>query len=223
MASSASIDTAPRKRRRPPLACEQCRRRKLRCDRNLPCTPCSRSRESLTCSYSPSHIPQADTSASIGELSPVVISKRAEGRKRSFASAFSTEGSRNAGDLGESIDPDGPPQTAQVIENLQERIRQLEDLVSAGRATDRIPAGLGSARTFVTPARSTIHNPNTAGKRNTLQFESRQSPGNPLITDPLPHLRISSQKTKLFGANHWVNTATQVLLGCYPLNGPFIY
>lgn len=39
-----------KKRRRPALACEQCRRRKVRCDRNLPCNTCVRSKNAL-CTY----------------------------------------------------------------------------------------------------------------------------------------------------------------------------
>ncbi|TIC99671.1 Transcription factor yanR [Colletotrichum higginsianum] len=39
-----------KKRRRPALACEQCRRRKVRCDRNLPCSTCVRSKHAL-CTY----------------------------------------------------------------------------------------------------------------------------------------------------------------------------
>lgn len=46
----------PKKRRRPALACEQCRRRKIRCDRNVPCNHCVKNQIS-TCSYAPTHIP----------------------------------------------------------------------------------------------------------------------------------------------------------------------
>ncbi|OLN81048.1 putative transcriptional regulatory protein C139.03-like protein 13 [Colletotrichum chlorophyti] len=41
---------AQKKRRRPALSCEQCRRRKIRCDRNLPCGTCVRSKHAL-CTY----------------------------------------------------------------------------------------------------------------------------------------------------------------------------
>ncbi|KAK8004190.1 hypothetical protein PG989_003909 [Apiospora arundinis] len=44
---------ARRARRRAPKSCEQCRKRKLRCDRALPCRPCKRSRTALQCSYDP--------------------------------------------------------------------------------------------------------------------------------------------------------------------------
>jgi hypothetical protein len=41
---------APRKRRRPALSCVQCRRRKVKCDRQLPCTQCSQY-NNTTCVY----------------------------------------------------------------------------------------------------------------------------------------------------------------------------
>ena len=42
----------PKKRRRPPSACIQCRRRKIKCDQNAPCDQCIRSK-SDTCTYLP--------------------------------------------------------------------------------------------------------------------------------------------------------------------------
>jgi Fungal Zn(2)-Cys(6) binuclear cluster domain len=48
----SAIATAPiRKRRRPALSCEQCRRRKIKCDRNYPCGQCLQS-QNASCSYS---------------------------------------------------------------------------------------------------------------------------------------------------------------------------
>ncbi|KAI5918388.1 hypothetical protein F4810DRAFT_692557 [Camillea tinctor] len=43
-------ETASRRRRRPILACEPCRRKKIKCDHDVPCGPCTRSRTSY-CSY----------------------------------------------------------------------------------------------------------------------------------------------------------------------------
>lgn len=40
-----------KRRRRPPLACIACRRRKVRCDRKLPCQNCVRARRAASCSY----------------------------------------------------------------------------------------------------------------------------------------------------------------------------
>ncbi|KAK6815887.1 Transcription factor lepE [Aspergillus parasiticus] len=43
--------TAQRKRRRPVLACDRCRRRKIRCDRKVPCSQCLRTGYASTCTY----------------------------------------------------------------------------------------------------------------------------------------------------------------------------
>lgn len=46
--------TCRRKRRRPALACDECRRRKVKCDRALPCGPCIKSE--ILCIYThPNH------------------------------------------------------------------------------------------------------------------------------------------------------------------------
>lgn len=42
-----------RRRRRPPLACIACRRRKVRCDRKMPCQNCVRARRVTSCAYVP--------------------------------------------------------------------------------------------------------------------------------------------------------------------------
>lgn len=49
-----------KKRRRPALSCEQCRRRKIRCDRGLPCVNCIKSKIS-PCTYAPTHTPASRT------------------------------------------------------------------------------------------------------------------------------------------------------------------
>ncbi|EQB54033.1 hypothetical protein CGLO_06184 [Colletotrichum gloeosporioides Cg-14] len=54
--------SAQKKRRRPALACEACRRRKVRCDRNLPCGTCVRSKNAL-CTYTTQAATNTNTSA----------------------------------------------------------------------------------------------------------------------------------------------------------------
>lgn len=58
-ASASGPAVAPqgkKKRRRPALSCEQCRRRKIRCDRLQPCSHCVKS-NIPDCHYVPTHIP----------------------------------------------------------------------------------------------------------------------------------------------------------------------
>lgn len=55
-ASAAVAHQGKKKRRRPALSCEQCRRRKIRCDRLQPCSHCIKS-GIPDCHYVPTHIP----------------------------------------------------------------------------------------------------------------------------------------------------------------------
>ena len=52
---STASQPPPRKRRRPALSCEQCRRRKIKCDRTHPCSQCLQSK-TASCSYTPDTI-----------------------------------------------------------------------------------------------------------------------------------------------------------------------
>ncbi|KAH7364917.1 fungal-specific transcription factor domain-containing protein [Rhexocercosporidium sp. MPI-PUGE-AT-0058] len=52
---SVSVAAPPRKRRRPALSCEQCRRRKIKCDRTYPCGQCLQSK-TASCTYSPDSV-----------------------------------------------------------------------------------------------------------------------------------------------------------------------
>ncbi|KAJ4257580.1 hypothetical protein NW762_008705 [Fusarium torreyae] len=54
-----------KKRRRPALSCEQCRRRKIRCDRSLPCVNCVKSKIS-PCTYAPTHVPASRVKKGMG-------------------------------------------------------------------------------------------------------------------------------------------------------------
>ncbi|KAJ4159122.1 uncharacterized protein LMH87_008037 [Akanthomyces muscarius] len=59
-AEQAERAAAAKKRRRPPLSCEQCRRRKIKCDRAFPCNHCSKSSDGGgACTYAPAHTPRS--------------------------------------------------------------------------------------------------------------------------------------------------------------------
>lgn len=46
----------PKKRRRPALSCIECRRRKIKCDRNMPCNHCTQTKNAV-CSYKYNNYP----------------------------------------------------------------------------------------------------------------------------------------------------------------------
>ncbi|KAG9253762.1 uncharacterized protein F5Z01DRAFT_656656 [Emericellopsis atlantica] len=52
----SEMSTPPKKRRRPALACLQCRRRKIRCDQQKPCTNCTKSKIP-DCEFPDTHVP----------------------------------------------------------------------------------------------------------------------------------------------------------------------
>ncbi|OMP83738.1 Oleate activated transcription factor 3 [Diplodia seriata] len=51
--SPARERPGPTRRRRPALACEACRARKIKCDRNAPCNKCIRGKRARNCTYVP--------------------------------------------------------------------------------------------------------------------------------------------------------------------------
>jgi hypothetical protein len=90
----------PRKRRRPALSCTECRRRKIKCDRNMPCNHCIASKNS-ECSYKDAH--------------PAVANRR------TTASPNSTLGNMRSGALETS--PRGPESIESIfhITGLEDR------------------------------------------------------------------------------------------------------
>jgi hypothetical protein len=63
--------TEPRRRRRPALSCVECRRRKVRCDRNSPCGQC-RAHKSTVCTYAVDRATGLERQSSQRSQGPVV-------------------------------------------------------------------------------------------------------------------------------------------------------
>lgn len=64
---SEAEEERPQRRRRPPLSCTVCRRRKLKCDRSFPCGQCVRSKTTDECVFvgpQPNSSERTSTSAS---------------------------------------------------------------------------------------------------------------------------------------------------------------
>ncbi|KAH8836073.1 hypothetical protein DL96DRAFT_1576593 [Flagelloscypha sp. PMI_526] len=56
-ADSQAPSAFERKRNRASYSCTECKRRKIRCDRNIPCQPCKKRRESYNCRMSDAATP----------------------------------------------------------------------------------------------------------------------------------------------------------------------
>src|SRR5271170_4248105 len=80
----------PQKRPRPVLSCLECRRKKLKCSRTLPCIQCTKASRATHCSYNeyPSDIASSEAAQDIshgeegGRARKIVRSRASEQRKR---------------------------------------------------------------------------------------------------------------------------------------------
>ncbi|PYI08787.1 hypothetical protein BO78DRAFT_427886 [Aspergillus sclerotiicarbonarius CBS 121057] len=117
--------SATPKRRRPALACEECRQRKIRCDRESPCAHCTRFKR--VCKYStstrketPRHDRTIDLSTSRSQSPP-----EAPSHNTVEVRAIAREPSHGFADTHEELSHPTPS-----IEALKNRIQQLEQKLS---------------------------------------------------------------------------------------------
>ncbi|QQK40079.1 C6 transcription factor, putative [Penicillium digitatum] len=193
----------PRKRRRPPKSCDPCRRRKVRCDREFPCGQCERARTSLQCFYRPA---VAVSSPSGGELSqftaPCVLE---ELTPPSQAIDPQTHG-RPPAPTSQSQPQDHDQYQNKIVQDLQRRLRRLEERLPVPPVS-RATTGPNPSVTQ-TQALRHLHD-RVLGAEEQLSDASRPSPSvnGWAIPATLPRLRVTPDKTKLFGPSHWLHTA----------------
>jgi Fungal Zn(2)-Cys(6) binuclear cluster domain len=216
VASSGGIGLAgvpvrtPRKRRRPALSCVQCRRRKVKCDRNLPCTQCSQynTATSAACRYDDpevtakgqssyftrhvSHdirsipppdsihgIPRLNSNAPIQNGPAPVLSgfeRRSPGSSVPWVPPPPAEYSRSEQHASVSSVRAATPQSETSIQELKERVRKLEEIISTSSNYAQGP----------TEAHPWLSKPN------------------------IPKSRGNIDKTRFFGMSHWMNTYDEV-------------
>ncbi|PHH66857.1 hypothetical protein CDD80_896 [Ophiocordyceps camponoti-rufipedis] len=131
------------KRPRPVKSCTECRKRKLRCDRLLPCSQCQKS--SRVCRYA------ADQdSANISDASDTETTEPSRPFKRSCASASSGPAAAATNDLNHAATKTGDSPRPPLFEELWLRMDRLEKYV-----------GARSPGTDVSGARAIVAPPNT--------------------------------------------------------------
>ncbi|KAI9716677.1 MAG: hypothetical protein M1812_005215 [Candelaria pacifica] len=120
----------PQKRPRPVLSCIDCRRKKLKCDRSLPCTQCWKAGIALQCTYKKleGSLSNAQAHNTDGSESDSVERARKTAR---IASKGCTPNQGSSSDLFKS-QPSSKvrqPKNIGVVEDLQCRVAQLERLL----------------------------------------------------------------------------------------------
>ncbi|OJJ49326.1 hypothetical protein ASPZODRAFT_59935 [Penicilliopsis zonata CBS 506.65] len=183
-----------RRRRRPPVSCSLCRRRKIRCNRENPCNNCIKSGKS-PCVYencaSLSHgqrirpVPARDVGKA---ASPSRINDDSSASRASAVPTISLPSSLITSSASGSTATSQP--SAQDAESMKNRIRQLEDQLAQvlSHGSTQSPASVSNSNidTMASELYGTFH----------IQRESRGQ----------PHAIISgvAHKTRLFGRSHWI-------------------
>ncbi|VUC26379.1 unnamed protein product [Clonostachys rosea] len=214
-----------KRRRRPPVSCTLCRKRKIRCNRELPCNNCIRSKApGLTCTYDKSANPpprlaqtaQArDSPAKIGEIflapkfSPpesllydgdAVDSETEEGQGRfPFEPVLVRNDAR-------SIAPKTSPGSVQDVDTMRSRIAQLEDQLSQLR----YKTSASSSTVFTTNNSTTSPEENqeatAPGRASRRRASGAYELENEIFGQALFTSRSVMHKKRLFGQSHWANS-----------------
>ncbi|PYI25422.1 hypothetical protein BP00DRAFT_499488 [Aspergillus indologenus CBS 114.80] len=221
---ASTADSEPRKRRRPAKSCEQCRQRKVRCDRNVPCGPCRRSRSSVDCSYrenlrspSPVAIEQAPlhaTQHSTSTMSPAnhaVLETQPPTRP-----ANATMSSVYRPDLRDTVhgivctqEPAASSQHGSVRQ-LQDRLQRLEaqladSATGSDQSLERTLRDLCCKVQALEERLSSQSTHPTSGREPEREGHGRQEQAPIMPSTPL-RLDAKVRKMKLFGPTHHVYT-----------------
>lgn len=183
-----------RKRRRPALSCVECRRRKIKCDRDYPCEHCKRN--GSRCTFGDSVPPVGEHAVDGGATMPKYPSTYSSPSRQDDAASVpyglptpasshdvtTTErGGTNFAAVAVRNAPSSDVGAAEeTIQSLKARIRLLEQ----------------------TPPSSRVRYPGIEG--------DHLSPDLPPPVKGLRPLRANIMKTRLMGPTHWISTFGQV-------------
>ncbi|KAF2630996.1 putative C6 transcription factor [Macroventuria anomochaeta] len=172
----------PRRRRRPAISCTLCRRRKIRCNKESPCSNCVRSRNAL-CVY---------------ETNPHPV----PGHHIAIAPAPGAQHATSLPSLSSDTASISNDQTSIELESMKLRIQELEEQLSQVST----PASSAPSVTpkFVSwlPSHSTDQIKSTLGGTFDVIQESR------LFGQAQAVVRSVAHKNRVFGQSHWISSFT---------------
>ncbi|KAK0621637.1 hypothetical protein B0T17DRAFT_591484 [Bombardia bombarda] len=179
----ASSSTEPERRhRRPVVSCSLCRRRKLRCNRETPCSNCVRSRTEA-CVYENSIHPPASRS-------PRQLALSTDGSTTTSISSAAALLVPSQPSTASS--PTSQPPSASEIESMKSRIRQLEEKLSKTTPNSMFFSSAPSSSSDVEITASRLF--------GAFHFHRDSS-----SSQPQPITRSVTHKTRFYGQSHWIN------------------
>ncbi|KAK0624571.1 hypothetical protein B0T17DRAFT_557469, partial [Bombardia bombarda] len=186
-----------KKRRRPALACEQCRLRKVRCDRNSPCSTCVRS-GNPECTYQPTLLARLPI---VGlRTRPASLDQNI----RDFAATNDFSSGPFTGPTSAHTPSCRSSSSGATIETLERRVRQLEKELKSALGEGRSPSETDSRLSLASESErhSTLTYPPVD---DTVPVDSGEIEKRNFVRLPI---RGTISKTRFFGQSHWVNGAS---------------
>lgn len=213
-----------RRRRRPALSCSECRRRKIKCDRKLPCNHCTQT-PSVVCSYQDGYPPVANRRTA-PKAPPTPSSVNIHHRPRITEVPGSTDSlARSVPSLVE----DGS-QSGRASWNLTPG----STTVGNSPSETKVPSGVNQARSL---EQSLLGNkgeqPNWVMGLSFSTFEDviiqdgdeRNTLRTKVFTDsnstPIHDLKGTLCKTRFFGQSHWMNSFKQACQNIAGISSPY--
>ncbi|CAD6451147.1 b6defd70-ee44-4bf1-b228-2ee1e86260f7 [Sclerotinia trifoliorum] len=206
-----------RRRRRPAVSCSFCRRRKIKCNREVPCSNCVRSSIAANCVYDKFPTPSR-TQAQQNELRQAPCQR--QNHQLPIGAASERDASLTPGipicPVSPSLNDSMPlsltslyntPNTDPTsdAESMKRRIKELEDQLSV--ATRSSVPSTARPHPALSPANSIISNKKQKSSlAGTFHVHKESRPfgqGHPVaVTYGVLH------KTRLLGQSHWINAVT---------------
>jgi hypothetical protein len=221
----SEISVPPRKRRRPALSCVECRRRKIKCDRRMPCSHCMQLKSTL-CTYPETHSNVVNR-RNIPKPSPNPLSVNrhlaspgGNGSTYSDAQPFDRSPLPNLPSLPilprltESSQSEreswNPTPTGSTSDSPSEK--NVQNLVDHSRNLKQPPPSSGPLNQHTDEVMSVLGVNFSSFGDVMLQVGSNHPTRvfEPMNLTTTQDLRCDPSKTQFFGRSHWMNTFNMV-------------
>ncbi|KAF2490666.1 hypothetical protein BU16DRAFT_160062 [Lophium mytilinum] len=199
MISSAPESTpkTPRYRRRSARSCQECRRRKVKCDRKEPCSHCVLSKN--TCIYTPGHVhtaahlgePNAAPSLAASYTTPLQFSSSSSSRGINVIQQFEPGPSPLSLNTRGDHDNGRNSSLSQPVDPALNEIHESNELNHLARPLEQSFSSTATGRAIETPLVSPP--PSNSSLGNVAHSPQKR--------------QFALNKSRLFGQTHWTNAA----------------
>ena len=191
-----TLPSGSRKRRRPAVVCNECRRRKIACDRKSPCSQCIQ--YNSTCMYhSPNSLPRGVTQPSLVTANTYTLPTPSI-----TLDTFPSPQAPPSAPLPDALLP--PPSTVNNASGVVALVRTQSANLPVVHAT----ATLQTSPIVASDTAPQEQNPTSMKTPASTQSQASSSP-TPLSCTQTP-LNGRFIKSRLFGRSHWMNSCIQV-------------